>query len=351
MTITCLQMDGVQIPAKAQRQGWAAIFGGGSGRPLGGLSGFRAGTPSNVVTVTSTQWTLNPCAAQIDNGSSLHNGVYGWSTDAAITGTINPADATYDRKDIIYIVVQDSSSGDGTGNLSANVAYTAGTPDANPVAPVLGSNSQAFLVATITVPKVGGGSPSVVVNPARVVASGGVLPVADLTARGNLTPYPGMYIHRLDVNREEWYDGTTWRGRGSITYNNTNFLYVNNTGGGSEIVVASINIPEFGVPYRVKVSGVVNVTASDTTTILECRARLDSVTGTVLGGVTTRPQNIPSGNYSSLSIGPGSLSGDLTIAHSVQATIFRPFGSGTWSVQNSGGASVNNALAVEVIFV
>src|SRR5438067_6270826 len=99
MTIVYLQPDGVAITAQAARQGSAASHGGGANRPLGGRSGFRVDTPSNILTATSTTWTLVPCSAMLDPGASTHQGMYGWSTDANVTGSVTAADATYARKD------------------------------------------------------------------------------------------------------------------------------------------------------------------------------------------------------------------------------------------------------------
>ncbi|QYC54939.1 minor tail protein [Arthrobacter phage Popper] len=199
MTITFLAPDGVAITAQQERQAKAALFGGGYGRPLGGRSGFRADTSSTVLVATTTQWTLKPCAAMIDPGAAMHQGMYGWATDADVTGAVTASDATYDRKDIVYVQINDSSAGDGSGALNANVYYLAGTPAATPSAPALPVRS--FLLGTITVPKTGGGSPTVAINPARFVAAGGVLPVSSAADRPT-APYVGQQVCRLD--RDGW---------------------------------------------------------------------------------------------------------------------------------------------------
>jgi len=211
MTIVYLQPDGVAIAAQAERQGSAAFHGGGAGRPLGGRSGFRVDTASTILTATSTTWTLVPCSAMLDPGASTHQGMYGWSTDANVTGSVTAADATYARKDIVYIQVNDSSAGDGSGATTAPVLYLAGTPSASPVAPTLPARS--FLVGTITVPQSGGGSPTVVLNPARYVAAGGIQPVYSLAERDALTKYDMLAVRRGDIAERpiEVWDGATWR--------------------------------------------------------------------------------------------------------------------------------------------
>ena len=144
MTITLLAPDGVPVTAMQERQAKAALYGGGSGRALGGRSGFRVGTDITTLVATATQWTLKPCAAQLDPGASTHQGMYGWSSDADVTGPVTAADSTYTRKDIVYIRVDDSSAGDGSGATQAPVVYLAGTPAASPVAPTLPARS--FLI-------------------------------------------------------------------------------------------------------------------------------------------------------------------------------------------------------------
>lgn len=243
MTITFLAPDGVAVTAMQERQARAAGHGGGSGRQLGGRSGFRVGTPSTVLSATSTTWTLTPCSAMIDPGASTHQGMYGWSSDANITGSVTAADGTNPRKDIVYIQVNDSSAGDGSGATTAPVLYLAGTPapSGSQVAPTLPPRS--FLVGTIDVPVAGGGSPSVTLNPARFVAAGGVLPVGSVAERNLLTPYVGMQICRTD--RDGWlqtYTGVGTSGweyqrisrRVYATVNSTNL--VNETGNAARVI-------------------------------------------------------------------------------------------------------------------
>ena len=225
MTITCQPMDASggapTYSAANERQANAPLYGGGSGIPLKAVQGFRVGTGS-VLTATSTTWTLTPCSAVISPSAATAQGSYRWATDANVTGSVTAADATYSRKDIVYIQVNDSSSGDGSGALTAPVQYLAGTASASPVAPTLPARS--FLVGTITVPQSGGGSPSVVLNTARFVAAGGIQPVSSQTEQDALTEYEGLRVDRLDLDREVRYNGSRWvGGRASLTLDS---LYV-----------------------------------------------------------------------------------------------------------------------------
>lgn len=206
MTITLLAPDGVAVTAQQERQARAAQHGGGAGRQLGGRSGFRVGTPSTILSATSTTWTLGACSAMLDPGAQTHQGMYGWSSDANITGIVTAADSTNPRKDIVYIQVNDSDV-DSSGAKSAPVLYLAGTPGSTPAAPTLPARS--FLVGTISVPIAGGGSPTVALNPARYVAAGAPLPV-DLTERDALAAYDGLTVQRRDVSGRplETYDAT-----------------------------------------------------------------------------------------------------------------------------------------------
>jgi len=212
MTITLLAPDGLAVTGQQERQARAAQHGGGSGRQLGLRSGFRVGTPSNILTATSTTWTLGPCAAEIDPGASVYQGGYGWSSDANVTGAMTAADATYARKDIVYIQINDPTAGDGTGTLSYAPQYLAGPADGTNAPPTLPPRS--FLVGTISVPVAGGGSPTVVRNPATYVAAGAPLPVYSQAERDALSLYDGLMVQRLDLpgrSLESYDAGTsTW---------------------------------------------------------------------------------------------------------------------------------------------
>ena len=208
MTITFLAPDGVELSATRFRQAHAAQYGGGANRPLGGRSGFRVDTASDVFTATSTTWTLKPCSAMIDPGALTHQGMYGWSSDANITGSIDAADATQTRYDRVWIRLNDSTAGDVSGAVSANVEYQAGTAGSG--VPIALPN-RCFLVADITVPPAGGGSPTVALNPARFASAGAPLPVASSTERDALTAYNGLQVLRKDQNgRVETYNGAAW---------------------------------------------------------------------------------------------------------------------------------------------
>jgi len=208
MTIIFIAPSGVELSAQRWRQGHAAQYGGGANRPLGGRSGFRVDTAPDVFTATSTTWTLKPCSAMIDPGAATHQGMYGWATAANVTGSMTPADSAIQRQDRVWIQVNDSTSGDGSGAVSAEVVYQAGTPGWG--APDL--PARAFLVADITVPAAGGGSPIVLVNPARFAAAGAPLPVYSQYEMESLSTYNGLTVQRRDLAGRPLYthNGTAW---------------------------------------------------------------------------------------------------------------------------------------------
>jgi hypothetical protein len=80
-------------------------------------------------------------------------------------------------------------------------------------------------VGTITVPQVGGGSPTVEINKTKFVAAGGLLPVFSNTDRANIsTPYIGQEVQRMDLNQlsavgvKEMWNGTNWDHFGHTEY-------------------------------------------------------------------------------------------------------------------------------------
>jgi len=208
MTITFLAPDGVPVTATQERQAKAAQHGGGSGRPLGGRSGWRVDTAADTFVATSTTWTLKPSSAMIDQGYGVHQGMYGWATDQNITGSVTAADATNTRYDRVWIPMNDSTAGDPSGAVSAVPIYAAGTPGLG--APDL--PPRCFLVGDITVPPAGGGSPTAVLNPARFAAAGAPLPVYSQYEMESLSTYNGLVVQRRDLAGRPLYtyNGSAW---------------------------------------------------------------------------------------------------------------------------------------------
>lgn len=127
---------------------------GSSARPLGAKSGIRVGTPSSIVSVTSTTWTVTPFAGVIDGEAAAIAGPYTYSFDTNQTGSVTPAGASA-RVDRLDVQVSDPAESDGSSTPSIQCVYTAGTPGLA-AAP---DRSHAFV--QFNVPATGGGSPTV----------------------------------------------------------------------------------------------------------------------------------------------------------------------------------------------
>jgi hypothetical protein len=129
---------------------------GSAARPLGAKSGVRVGTP-NVVSVTSTTWTVQPFVGIIDGEAAAVAGPYGYAFDTAQTGTVTAAEGSV-RKDTLAVQVSDPAEGDATSAPSIKIVYTKGTAGSS-LLPALPARSH--LLCVINVPATGGGSPTV----------------------------------------------------------------------------------------------------------------------------------------------------------------------------------------------
>ncbi|WP_105033489.1 hypothetical protein [Cryobacterium aureum] len=184
-----------------------ALAGATAARPLGARSGVRPGTSTTTVTATSTTWTCGPFAGTADVQAAAEAGPYDFAFDAAASGSMAAANASYARTDILYVQVDDPSESDGSTVPAVTRKYLAGQAVAGqptPVPPV----AHTFVVARINVPKSGAGSPVVTWVAPYAVAAGGILPcptASDYPA----APYPGQLIDDWTVGLLRW-NGTAW---------------------------------------------------------------------------------------------------------------------------------------------
>lgn len=181
-----------------------SMFATYDGNPLGGRDGVRpGGTGLNVsLSGSPANWNVAPGVACVSGISSGVLGVYVVPVTATESGALTAADATFARKDILVLKVEDAEAGDA--NRQASVAYLTGTPSATPSAPAVPAKS--LLLATIDVPKTGAGSPAVTQNTKYTVASGGILPTLTRPA----SPYAGMTIFNLTSGVMEYWGGSMW---------------------------------------------------------------------------------------------------------------------------------------------
>lgn len=128
-------------------------------RALGVRSGVRPGTGvrASLSGASNFTWNVAAHAGIIDAEASATAGPYMYATDGTDTGTVTAANATNPRIDILYLKINDNAQ-DGSGLANGVVGYLAGTPAATPAAPATPARS--LLLATISVPAVGGGNPT-----------------------------------------------------------------------------------------------------------------------------------------------------------------------------------------------
>lgn len=153
----------------------------------------------------------------------------------------------------------------------------------------------------------------------------------------------GMVSYLKDVDQIDVHNGSTWdrlanfiRRRGQLVT-----FFATTISDASEVGIATISFTGPPWPYRIIVSGVVNVAAT-AGVASAVRARLDSVGGPQLTLDTTRSGQFPAGETMPLPLEPID-AGVLTGNHTLIVTCRRTFGSGNWAVA-AGGNSVRFEL-------
>ncbi|MEU8329815.1 hypothetical protein [Micromonospora sp. NPDC048839] len=260
------------------------------GRNMGARAGVRPGGNQLLVSLAGSTITAQPGVLCLDPGLSTPQGPYWVAIPAAETHTLTAADASNPRKDIVVARVYDTVE-DSSGLRLARTEYIAGVANPSPAEPSVPAG--ATRLATIDVPKVGGGSPAVTDRRRYTAAAGGIVPVAadaDISAA-----VAGRYRHNLATGQLEQDTGTVWRradwwsswgrvggrryqaGSGVLLADNTGSEAVTNVHTGSVPVVA-------GRSYHIRMSGRV-VTSASAALIMRVRddAGLGAVTGTERG--------------------------------------------------------------------
>lgn len=210
-----------QYSGRKLRQTTVSVPMGGAtaARPLGARSGVRPGTPTSTVTASTTAVTVRPFAGVIDAQAAAESGAYEFSSDANLTFTssngFTAADANNARIDIVYVQVNDPAEGDGSATPGITIGYQAGTASASPAVP--STPARAFAGWQLTVPKAGGGNPSVTMVAPFIAAAGGVVPVRSITELNAVTGYAGAYADLTATTDTTNYpvglyrsDGSTW---------------------------------------------------------------------------------------------------------------------------------------------
>lgn len=294
MAINAWPLNAVSgVPAysgKMVRQSMAPLFAGVSAaRPLGARSGIRYGG-GPPVTVTATQWTIQPLSGVLDLETSATTGGLLFAIDAAVTGTFTVADANNPRVDIVYVTENDpSESADGSTTPGVTTGYLAGAPAANPVAPATPARS--MVLATLYIPKATTGPASAAIV-APFTANPGPVPVYNAASRDALTLYDGLQVYRLDTHVTELYRNSAWVANDRRVSGGTNSVTTNVNGdftlpipaGALSGTLLSYNFTDATDPASLGAI-ILKVTAS-TATLTGLTGRAYATTGAVLNTVT-----------------------------------------------------------------
>jgi len=211
------------------------LAGATAARPLGAISGVRPGTP-NVVSASSTTYTVTPFAGIIDLEAAAISGPYAFAFNANVTGAVTAASGSIARKDIVYVQINDNAEGDGTaGTPNIKIDYLAGTVASTaPATP-----ARSFVIAEINVPISGGGSPTVSWVAPFSVAAGAILPAPSFAALPSASSSAGQYANPTDIGVLVRSDGTSWL-PAKTELKSSDSLDVGTTNGASVVMITRV---------------------------------------------------------------------------------------------------------------
>lgn len=130
-----------------------------------------------------------------------------------------------------------------------------------------------------------------------------------------------------------FYRSGQWRGIVTTTAGTTTF-FATTINDATEAGIANVVISDPGWPYILDVSAVVAVSAQADTWV-NVRARLDTVSGTVIAQDSVRSGQEPAGEAIMIPLGSFA-TGTLTGSHTVIVTARRTLGTGNWNVLSTG---------------
>ncbi|MFJ4100960.1 hypothetical protein [Amycolatopsis japonica] len=206
-------VGGAVVDAEDARLATAALAAPGR-TPAQSRTGLRPapGDPG-VVRATSTpsgNVTVQPFQAVIQGTRHAAAGAYLATLDEQKTLDVLkvPAHGSYNRHDLVVARQTDAQYGDATSKFVVEVV--AGTAASQPADPVV--TGDVLKLARVTVrantSAVTGGD----ITDLRpyTCAVGGILPVRNASERP-LDAYPGLYVHRADTGRLEFWTGGAWK--------------------------------------------------------------------------------------------------------------------------------------------
>jgi hypothetical protein len=207
-------ISGGVVDAEDARLATGVLAAPGSG-PLQSRGGIRPtdGQPALVEAspTPSKGVTVRPFQAVIQGTRSPAAGSYLVTLDAVKTVDVlgaAPADSSNERRDLIVARQFDPQYADSrTGMVVERVT---GTPAATPVDPVVPGDH--LKLARIRVRAGATAISSTDITDLRTYTGAlGAILLARTAADRPVNPYQGLYVHRLDTNRLELWDGVNWR--------------------------------------------------------------------------------------------------------------------------------------------
>lgn len=234
-----------QYTGRETRQVLSALVAGASvARPLGGRSGVCAG-PTSVVSASGGNWTVGLHNGILDLETAVESGVYFYANDAVTTpSAITAAHATYARKDIVYVKLDDPAETDGSSVPAATFQYLVGPADGTTNPPATPARS--MVLGYINVPNAGGGgasSATVTQVWPYATAVGGVITVRTIAERDLITHATASNPVHVDCLA----DGQSYRNAGSgwVRVSGT-AIYGEATGPGAGRTVNSATLTDLG---------------------------------------------------------------------------------------------------------
>lgn len=170
--------------------------------------GFFGGRVPTYANPSGMNVTISACGGIVANTFASASGDYLFANDATVQVTPAASSPTQNRHDIIGFQIKDNLF-DSSGLNTAVPAIVQGSNSAGtPSDPALPASFipvlRAVINATVT-------SPTLQSMIRKTTADGGLLRVASVTERAEITGYEGLQIYREDRDWVEIHDGTAWR--------------------------------------------------------------------------------------------------------------------------------------------
>lgn len=174
--------------------------------------GFFGGRVPVYANPSAMNITMSACGAVIANTFASASGDYLMANDASVQVTLAASSPTLNRYDIIGFQIKDNLF-DSSGLNTAVPAVIQGSNSAGtPSDPTLPAS---FIPVVRAVVNATNTSPAALQSMIRKTSvDGGLMRIASVTERAEITPHDGMIIYREDRDWVEIHDGTAWRVQG-----------------------------------------------------------------------------------------------------------------------------------------